>query len=260
MFVTRADVPAHLREGEFFSSLSDDETIMEFDDEVCKFDLIVTDDAGLDHLLRTLRFWQVCTIPAEAVRYILDGNWDRYVADELQRDLPDVPLLLELSNPARRNREGDATTLRKKSRYLGILLNVGSPRNEYEARWMSLMAARAGDTEVLLAIYENWYGSSNKRFGVHPILEAARHGHRALLIVLNYKLRGLAYLLQGYTIKMVDDSCKHLSVWDLESRHMVVVPTERTHSLLSVILTIHTYRSKDIYTLATSMSTAWFAL
>ena len=74
-----ADVPLYLQSGDFYKSLHmdcEDDALVEIPEDTLKSDTRVNDSAELEHLLKSLRYWIVATVPDTVFSYIL-GPTDR---------------------------------------------------------------------------------------------------------------------------------------------------------------------------------------
>lgn len=74
-----ADVPLNLQSGDFYKSLDidcKDDVLVDIPDDTLKSDTRVNDSAELEHLLKSLRYWIVSSVPGTVFSYIL-GPTDR---------------------------------------------------------------------------------------------------------------------------------------------------------------------------------------
>lgn len=100
--ITRDDVPAYLRDGGFFCSLSaENGDTFEVPIDACKPDLYIDSVEDLKYLLTSLRFWMVIAPPMEVVQYCLGvgiatGADLQLLDDEFGRELPYVTVFRRL--------------------------------------------------------------------------------------------------------------------------------------------------------------------
>jgi len=129
-------VPAYLRSGTFYLSLdeSHDEEIS-VPADVLKGDLSITNQADLDHILSSLRFWGVDNVPYEVFDYLL-------VTPELQTDKFDADYPVLASVIQQRELENDQHRMSHSVEYNNMYLI-----DYYIAKNCSVMAQ-----DVLLAV------------------------------------------------------------------------------------------------------------
>ena len=106
LLVRRSNIPNYLRCSEFYKSLDVNEEEEEEGGEIpipecnLKFDLHLDSEYDLYHLLSTLRFWGVESIPKELINFIFTRELEDFedILDEFGRELTYLHVIQRVSD------------------------------------------------------------------------------------------------------------------------------------------------------------------
>lgn len=87
--INRACVPKYLHDSNFYRSLDEDAGEISIPNDCCKSNTFLQNLQDLRHLLSTLRYWMISTVPVELFQFVISNKMEEleYVFLEFECEL-----------------------------------------------------------------------------------------------------------------------------------------------------------------------------